>query len=497
MKDVTGSMAKGAAWMLLLKVADRGMGVISILILARLLVPGDFGLVAMANAIIGALQLVGAFSFDMALIQNPNAERRHFDTVWTISVLFNAVCALALVALAYPAARFYEEPRLTAVMVVLALATLIAAFQNVGTVEFRKELQFDREFRFMFARRCIIFVATIGLAFLWRDYWALVAGTLAGSIAVLWLSYQWHPYRPRFSLAAGSELFSFSKWMFLNNTLGFLYHRAADFIVAKGAGTTALGHYTVAYEIANLPSSELAMPINRAVFPGYAKMSADVHTLRQGLLNVLSVLALLVIPAAVGLACVAGPVVILCLGNQWAATIPVIQVLALHGVLTAIMSCCNYVYVALGKPNYATLLVGTHVAVAIPMVTYAAFTWGVVGVAWTILAAALLVLPINIVLLRTTLKITLIDLARILWRPVVAAATMAAAVMRLSALLGFGPGLGERIVTLTLLVGTGVVTYSAVVAILWIMTKLPDGAERYIWSQVIQRLKALGQRGAT
>ena len=476
--------------MLLLRMADRGMGVVSILILARLLVPGDFGLMAMASAIIGALQLLGAFSFDMALIQHPNPEKRHYDTVWTFEVLFNALLALTLVGLSRPAAAFYDEPRLTAVMQVLALSTLISGLQNVGTVAFRKELQFNREFRFVFTRRCAVFAVTVSLAFYWRDYWALVIGTLAGSLVALTLSYLWHPYRPGFSLGSARELFSFSRWLFINNTLGFLYNRMADFIVAKGAGTTGLGHYTVAYEIACLPSSEVAMPINRAVFPGYAKMSGDVAVLRQGLLNVLSVLGLLIIPAAAGLACVAGPLVLLCLGEQWSATVPLIQILALHGVLTAIMSCCNYAYVAFGKPRYSTLMTGSHVLMSIPMVTYAAYSWGALGAAWAVLCASVLVLPLNWFLLSSTLSIGLADLARVLWRPLLATGIMAAGVMQVMALADFGQGLFARIGSLALSVVSGAVTYCALVALLWIMMKFPDGAERYVWGQVMQRLRS-------
>lgn len=491
MTNLSRLMARGAAWLLLMKLTDRGMGLISIVILARLLVPGDFGLVAMAHAIIAMLALLGAFSFDVALIQNPNAEPRHFDTVWTFGVLFAAFYAIALLALAYPAATFYNEPRLAAVMGVLAASTLIAAFENIGMVKFRKELQFNWEFKFMFVKRCTTFVVTVTLAFYWRDYWALVAGTFAGSITAVLLSYLWHPYRPRFSLAAAPELFRFSRWLFLSNTLGFLYHRSADFILGKAIGTTGLGQYAVAYEIANLPSAEMAMPINRAVFSGYAKMAADITALRQGFLTVLSLLMVLVIPAAAGLACVAEPIVIIFLGDQWTGTIPLIQVLALNGLLTAIMNCCIYAYLALGKPRYTTLIMGTHVAISIPLVTYAAFTWGIVSVAWMILIASVLIVPLNYYLLSLSLKVTSSDLARILWRPVVGAATMAAVVLQVSPLLNFGPALSARIASLLLVVGTGAVTYCGCVALLWMLVRFPAGAERYIWTQVVERLKSM------
>src|SRR5205085_9960902 len=121
MNDVSSKMAEGVAWMVGARIADRLIGLTSTVILARLLVPADFGLVVMATVIIAALQLLGAFSFDLALIQNPNAERRHYDTVWTIGLLFATTFAVAVILVAAPAARFYNEPRLAGVMHVLAL----------------------------------------------------------------------------------------------------------------------------------------------------------------------------------------------------------------------------------------------------------------------------------------------------------------------------------------------------------------------------------------
>src|SRR5687767_1543898 len=140
MATIQSKMTTGIAWMVTARLADRGIGLISTLILARLLVPDDFGLVAMATAIGGILDLLGAFSFDLALIQKKDAGKNHYDTVWTFTVLFGLVCAIALVGLAIPAAIFYREPRLEAVMYALAVLYLVGGFSNVGVVDFRKEL---------------------------------------------------------------------------------------------------------------------------------------------------------------------------------------------------------------------------------------------------------------------------------------------------------------------------------------------------------------------
>ena len=212
-------IAKGIGWMTLFKIADRGIGLLSTLILARLLVPSDFGLVAMASSIVALTELMGAFGFDTALIQRQDARREHYDTAWTFGVLFGVAIALVLVLVANPAADFYHEPRLELIIPILALGALISSFENIGTVAFRKELNFHKEFRFLLLKRISGFVVTIALAVMFRTFWALIAGIITAKTVALVISYQLHPYRPRFSLKARVDLLGFSKWLFISSVL--------------------------------------------------------------------------------------------------------------------------------------------------------------------------------------------------------------------------------------------------------------------------------------
>jgi O-antigen/teichoic acid export membrane protein len=477
---MSGKMTKGAAWMVGARLGDRLIGLMSTIVLARLLVPADFGLVVMATAILAGLQLLAAFSFDVALIQNPHAERRHYDTVWTLGIIFCSALAIVLILLAGPASRFYGEPRLAPIMYVLSIGMFLEGFINVGIVSFRKEMQFEKEFKFLLSKKLVAVITTVTLAFVWRDYWALVAGTIMGTVVALVLSYLWQPYRPRLSMDARKELFSFSQWLFFNNTLTFLYHRAADFVLAKGVGAEGLGHYSVAYDIANLPSSEIVAPVHRAVFPGYAKMASDIAIMRQGFLNVLSLVALLAIPAAVGMACVANPLVNVFLGDKWAPIVPLIQVLAINGVLAALWTCSAYVYLALGRPRTITLVLGLHVTLAVPMVAWAAFHWNIVGVTWILLATSLLIMPLNYLVLSAALQLTARALLKVLWRPLAAAGMMATVVTASPHHLLSGPDLTAQLSSLILLVVYGAAVYSATIILLWWLCSRPSGAESFL-----------------
>jgi len=322
-------MAKGAVWMTTFKIIDHCTGFVSTSILARLLIPADFGLVALATSMIAVLGVLGAFGLETALVQRVNVSREHFDSVWTFNCLFGLCLGGIVIALAWPIAFLYGDPRLFSVLLVLALRQAIQGFENVGIVAFRKELAFDKEFKFLVARRLATTVlVTLPLAYFLRNYWALLGGSLAGTCISVAVSYAIHPFRPRFSLTGLRPLMTFSKWLFFTSVVELFYSRSASLIVGSWAGASSLGSLSAARDIASIAGRDLAAPVNRAVFLGYAKLEGDRTTLRTKFLKVTSILLLIIMPSGIGLCLLAEPIVFLVLGDKWTETVPLIQVLA-------------------------------------------------------------------------------------------------------------------------------------------------------------------------
>ena len=352
-------MAKGVAWLGLLHMSTRGVGLVSTLILARLLVPEDFGLVAMATMFVALLEAMSEFRFDLALIQNQEAGRRHYDTVWTMTVLRNGILAAVIVLIAPIAADFFEDDRLRAILYWLALSAFAVGFENVGVVNFRKELIFGREFKFLFLIRIGTFIMTVATAVIWRNYWALVVGLLADSIIRLVLSYLMHPYRPRFSLAVWGPIFHFSKWLVLNNILFFIYMKADTFFIGKMLGMQPLGLYRVAYEISNIPTTEIAHPIRQAVYPGFAKIGGRIDLLGKSFVDVLALLLMVGTPAAVGISLTADLIVPIGLGANWHEAIPLVRVLALAGLLNLWSGNSPTIFLTLDRTHYLPIIRAT------------------------------------------------------------------------------------------------------------------------------------------
>ncbi len=483
MTSVGEKMAVGAAWMIFFRLLDQGIGLISTLILVRILIPDDFGVVALATSFIALLELLNSFGFDMALIQNQNAERDDYDTAWTFNVVFGVVSAVLLAAIAPAASEFYSEPRIEAVMYFLAVGMLLSGFDNIGIVAFRKEMMFGKEFSFLIGKRLAGFCVTIALVFVLKSYWALVAGMLARKSYGLCASYILHPYRPRLSFAAARKLFNFSKWLLISNVLYFLRLRSADFVIARIAGVAALGMYTVAFEIANMATTALISPINRAVFPGYSKLNDGPKALSHHVLLVVSVVAMVVLPAGMGMAAVADIVVPTVLGSKWMEAIPLIKILAIYGAITALQANVMYVYLAIGKPRMATWLTGFFVVLSLPLLVYFTAQEGVIGAAKAYLIACIVALPVYYFDVCRRMGIGLNDLIRALWRIVAATLLMFLVVVEFVEWIGIG---GSNIRMLCILLGAvalGGFLYAASLYGLWLLDR-SGNAESILFQKI-------------
>lgn len=477
-------IARGAAWMMLFRLFDRSVGIVSTVVLARLLLPADFGLVAMAMSVIAIIELATAFSFDIALIQKKDPEREHFDTAWTLNILFALGGAAVTVALAYPAASFYGDPRLAPVMFAVGAAWLLAGFENIGIVNFRRRMDFSAEFRLLAIKRTVAFVVTMVSAWVFRSYWTLIIGMATGRVVGVALSYALEPYRPRLSLARSRELFSFSGWMVLGNLAQVLMNRAPHFMVGRTLGAQALGAYTVGSEIANLPHTELVAPINRAMFPGYSRLTDNIELFRKTCLDATATIFHLVLPISIGVALMAPQIVRILLGPQWGAAVPVIQILSFAGAVSALTANNMSAYQALGKPRLGTATLVVRMLLLLAALAALA-SHGVTGAALAEVVAALGSLAVSVPILAKVLKIGPLAYGSILVRPLLAASLMGALLHWLLPSSALGEmDMGHALLWLAAGSLTGIVTYPIFVALLWWAAGRPQSVERMLFGQV-------------
>lgn len=491
-------MAKGAAWMVAMRLSVRSIGLVSTIILVRLLLPSDFGLVAIATTIVALAEIFGDFSFDLALIQRSNPRREHFDAAWTLTVIRNGVIALLLLASARVAANFFNDPRIETLIYFLAGGTFLDGLQNIGVVNFRKELHFHQEFEYLLVQRLGGFIATVASAFWLHSYYALIIGILTAKGCAFIASYVMHPYRPRLSLREAPELLHFSKWILGNNVLLFFATRLDTFVIGHFLGSTAVGFYSISYEISNLPTTELIWPIQRALFPGYAKIAADGENLSRLYMKTLSTMLLFAAPCAIGIGVTAPLIVGAFLGAAWVDAINIMQALSLYGLVRVCFANSGPILLALGKTSLQMRFTVISVAVLVPMMLLGVTELGADGVALALAASAIITLAMYLHAVCRLLNLLFVDVWRSVWRIWLAAGVMAVivhAVVRQSQALALG---GSRFYSLLDLIGVsalGAAVYASVLLFLWCACGRPASAEAELLTTMkswAKRLRLIG-----
>jgi len=428
-------MIKGSIWMVAMRWVVQAIGLVSTMILARVLAPSDFGIVAMGMLVVGLLEIFSTLGVDIALIRNQNATRAHYDTAWTFRLLQGILIAAALAASAPYAADYFGDQRVIPVIQILSLSVLLDGFENIGVVAFRKELDFGKEFRFGVYKKLLVFIVTVPLAFALENYWALVVGIVSGRAMGVIMSYRMHPYRPRPCLQAARELWSFSQWMLVMNAATFLQSKIDEFVVGGMKDSSKLGTYNVASELALLPNAVLIAPLSRALIPGYARLLEEQQRLTSAFLNVLAMIAMVAIPACFGLIAIAGDFVVVVLGDKWIAAIPVLRWLALFCVIIALASMVGNFLVALGKVRSVAVIQWTYLLLLAPALAFAGSLGEITYIA-QIRALLSLVLCVGYLYYLTRLTpVRLNDYVRAFWRPLVASTTMLWGIQQVHGLL--------------------------------------------------------------
>jgi O-antigen/teichoic acid export membrane protein len=471
----------GTGWMMGWRMVTRTLGVVSTLILARLLMPADFGIVAMASVFSTIVASLSELGIGAALIRHPRRDRTLFNTAWTLQIIRGLAIATMFAALAPVAAWWFNEPRLVAVVLIAASAMAAASFANVGIVEFQRDMRFDRQFLVLAVPRLIQVVTTVSCALLLRSYWALVIGNFTANLAGVAVSYLFHPYRPRLRLAEWREFAHFSLWTWAASLAGLVWARCDWFVLGPVVGPAGIGLYLLALETAILPMTELIGPAGDVLFAGFSEAQRRGGSGRLAA-RAATTLLLFTAPVTIAISASAAYVVSALLGDKWAAAEPLIAILAWQCLFSPFSYICSRLLIArnLVRLNFW----GTALAASIKLAaTMAAVTMthdlNVLALVITIVVAA--EATIYVVMLRrageTGWRANLGGLLRI-----VLAGAFAIGVLLLTG-LGWQTASHPPLVALLLAARVGLVAlacFAAADLALWQLARRPDGPERQL-----------------
>ena len=392
-QSLSQRVVKGGAWVFALRIVSRGLGLVRLVILARILAPADFGLMGIALLAMATLDTFSQTGFNAALIQKKEDVESYLNSAWTITIIRGVVLFVVLYFSAPYVATFFKSPEAESIIRVIGFSILFQAFTNIGTIYFQKELEFNKQFTYQLSGTLADFIVSVSAALILRSVWALVLGLLAGNFVRFVASYLIHPYRPHLSsdLGKAKELFGFGKWVLGSSILIFLLTQGDDIFVGKLLGVTALGFYQLAYRISNMPATEITHVISQVTFPAYSKLQDDISRLKEAFLKVLQVTALLSFPIAGLIFILSSDFTKIFLGEKWMPMVPAMKALCIFGATRSINAALGPFFLGIGKPNILTKTSAIQLIVMIISIYPLTIKYGILGTSLAIIIPNFLV----------------------------------------------------------------------------------------------------------
>lgn len=370
-------------WSSIGKFGAMGISFVSNMVLARLLMPKDFGVIGMLHIFIAISEVFIVGGFGQALIQKKKPTHIDYTTVFYWNLFASIVLYWILFLCAPSIARFYDMPQLSKVLRIQSITLVISAFSVVQSNQLVKQLRF----RALSIRTLVAtLIGTAGaIVMAYRGYgvWSLVASSLITSLVgvlLLWGQSKWRPTL-EFSWQSFKELFAFGGLMALSSLLDKLYSELQGLIIGKKYSATDLGYYSQAHKLEQVPTSAISQIVSQVSFPVFSALQDDRVRLLSGVRKNLSAVSYLNFAVSILLMVVGAPLIHLIYGPNWDPAVPYFQILCFAGMMYTTNSLNNQVIKALGKSNiylYANLA-KRGIGITLIFVGASFGIWGLLG----------------------------------------------------------------------------------------------------------------------
>ncbi|MDB4913237.1 MAG: putative polysaccharide biosynthesis protein [Gemmatimonadetes bacterium] len=388
--DLDRSLMRGILWTSGVKWIGQAATWISTIVVARVLGPDAFGLVGMAMIYMGLVTLVSEFGIGSAVVTLRSLSEAQVKQVNSVAIMIGLVAMLISLAAATPVGAAFGVPEVRTIVLALSCTLLISSFQTVPSALLQREMRFKRLAAGEGTQTLLTAAVTVIFALDGMGFWSLVAGQIAGSLALSIILVLSSP--TRFAVPRKADLqqaITFSSHMIVARLAWYVFSNADFAVVGRVAGKAALGAYTFGWTLANVPIEKVTSMVIRVTPSVLSAVRDDPPALRRYLLRITEAIAVITFPATMGLALVAGPLVIVALGEPWRAAIVPLRLLAIYSGVRSIAPMISQVLAALGETR--VLMRWNAVgAVVLPFGFIVGSHWGAAGVA----AAWILVHPI-------------------------------------------------------------------------------------------------------
>jgi PST family polysaccharide transporter len=381
-QDFGALAASGAMYTGLSQIIRVLLSICSTIVLARLLTPGDFGVIAMASPVMGFLLIFQDLGLNQATVQSESISNNQLDALFWLSVLVSATIAGVMLAISPGVAFFYHDIRAGYITAAFSLNVLIggAALQHAALLT--RRMSFGVAAAIDIATSTTAFLATVAFAFFVRSYWSIWLGAVVSicvSTSSLWIFVDWRP-RFKFGFADSRNLIRFGANVTIFNLANFMHRNADNLMIARSWGAYQLGLYDRAYKLMTFPMQTINSPLSRVMIPILSRLRAEPQRLRRTYLLAIRAVLTVSVPGMAVAASISDRLVPFLLGNRWAAAGPIFFWLSLASLSSPLSNATGWLFISCGKTQaYARW--GVFNACVTVTAFFVGLPWGAVGVA--------------------------------------------------------------------------------------------------------------------
>ena len=464
-RRLRNTAVQGMLWVGADQIGRRVVDQVFTIFLARLLLPKDFGILALAAVFTTLLRIIGDTGMGSAIVQRREVDQEYLYTAFWASVGAGITLTAVAAALGGLVGRWLHEPVVGLVLIGLSMRFLITSGAQAQMAMITRRLDYRTLSLRSMTATVVGGVVGVGMAYAGKGVWSLVGQDLAMVTCGTILLYRATGWRPklRFSWSKFLDLWSFGGRLQLSSFFNYLVRHMDNLLVGRYMGSTALGYYTFGYAVFLAPINDVGL-LNQVLFSALSRLQDDIVRLKRGFLRALNYVTMIVLPMMVGLALVAPLLVSVVFGPKWLPSVPVIRLLALAGFLQVMMALGPIGLQSAGRPDVRLRFSFLSVLLYLPAFGIG-LRWGIVGVAAAYLVVTILLVPMLYRYVARVIGLTI----RETWGSVRASIT--ACIVMTGVALPAMRGLDvlvrlPAVVALALLVAIGVVVYTTVMLII-------------------------------
>jgi O-antigen/teichoic acid export membrane protein len=399
---------EGLYWNISLKVLFEIIRFAISIIIARMLDPVDFGIMAIGFMVIYYSNSLSDFGFTNAIVQQKDIEAIHINSVFSLNLFVSLFLTLVTLLMANSVGKYFNSPESADVLLLLSSVFILRTFYDIGLAMLRRELKFKFIAKLGFIQSLIQSIIAILLVLLGFKFWSLAwAAVLSNFIATicLMIKVEWKP-KIQYSHSEMRKIYSFGLWNFIRSQIYFINNYAPKIIIGRFLNPFLLGGYEKADSFTSIPRSLIAGQINTVMFSSFSRLQKEKAVVANWFVKIVILETVVILPFLLGFNVIAQYFVIVVLGEKWAMSIQPLQILSIASIFIVLNGLVASLNVAIGLYKTHTLLSMVMVVFLIAF-SMVAVRWGIVGICYIQLIISICWFVIIFKLMRNHIPISI------------------------------------------------------------------------------------------